>query len=576
MRKCILCMASLLLALPLSGDQLQPSSIQYLGYFTPPPPQGAGNTNTWSWGTQGLTMIPDCLGAVDPSPNDGYPGCIGAFGNKSGFQFGVFDIVPPGGQAQQVVPFYSLGGTLPGQTLPGVGSVKYWDVLYDKGPGHCRLWWNYGTWYKRVEEDPPFLGVSSCDPTNPKPQGMWDFGAEWTGNIQDDPFHTSKMYQGLSLIPPTVADELFDGKRMSLGMSHRDGTRGGSQGPSFYVRDLELPNELAPGPVMDLTPLLWYQKTNFLKWWDDPEMQGGATRYWTGSKEHGFEYVSSAAGDAMVVSWEEPIINPLDYPCSDPTAYRDNDPTTPEPCEVPVCWYGVNSCNPALANYMQPSFWEDTTTGEPMPVDCNISIPCNLSTGPHCLSLRPFLILYDIEDLAEVYRGVSPHNQPQPYAKIPLEDFFINGKGCGSAPSGSTYDEARQVLYVAQGRNTPAVHVFSIGGGAPPPTGELKMLAPSPGLPGQMNTLSAQGAQPGSEVLFVGSLEPGSTTIKTCGGITFNFGHARLLGSDTADSSGVANLTINIPSELSSKSAYLQVLDGGTCEKSNLVVYPFP
>ena len=91
---------------------------------------------------RGLTLIPDCMGQPDPSPGDGYPGCIGAFGHVNGFQFGVFDIVPPGSQAQQVVPFYELGAPI-AEEQSGRSAINYWDVFYDKGDDHCRLWWTY-------------------------------------------------------------------------------------------------------------------------------------------------------------------------------------------------------------------------------------------------------------------------------------------------------------------------------------------------------------------------------------------------------------------------------------------------
>lgn len=564
----------LLIALPLNADRLQPSSVNYLGYFTPPPKQGGGNQNTWDWGTLGLTLVPDCLGRPDPSPNDGFPGCIGAFGHVLAFQFGVFDIVPPGGQAQQVVPFYSLGENLPEETLPGQTSVQYWDVLYDNGPNHCRLWWTFGNWYIQVEDDPPFLGVSSCDPNNPDPQGMWDVGPEWSGSYEDDPYHTAKMYQGLSTVPQSVADEYFDGKQMALGLSRKNGVRGGSQGPSFYVRDLSYPQEQAPGPMMDVTPLLWYRHTGYVKWYDNPQMNGGATRHWTGSKEYGMEFVSSPAGEAVVVAWEEPIINPEDYPCSHPTAYRDNDPTTPDPCEVPVCWYGTGQCTSGVPNFQQPSFWEDTTTGVQMPMDCNIVEQCNTWTGPHCLSLRPFLLLYDIEDLAAVYEGRLLHNQPQPYAKIPIEDYFIDGKGCGSASTGSTLDPTRQLLYVAQGQATPAVHVFAIGGGGGGQT--FKLVGPEPGLPGVANTLAVEGAEPGGSVLFVGGRGQGSYQVDACKGKRIGFGHARLVGEAAASSEGTASVSLNIPNGLKGKTLKFQALDVKACELSNLVTYAFP
>ena len=99
-----------------------------------------------------------------------------------------------------------------------------------------------------------------------------------------------------------------------------------------------------------------------------------------------------------------------------------------------------------------------------MPMDCKISDECSSYQGDHCKSVRPFLIFYDVEELAAVYRGRMRHHHPQPYAKIPLAQHLIDGFGCGNGVVGSTYDQDRQLLYLAQSLETGgAVHMFSIG-----------------------------------------------------------------------------------------------------------------
>ncbi len=444
-----------------TAERLLTEQVVYLGHFSPPPDQGGGDAGSWSWGTGGLTYIEDCMGQADPSPDDGYPGCIGAFGHVQHFRFGVFDFVPPGSQAQQVVPFYELGAPIAEQQI-GRDLKRYYDVLYDRGASHCRLWWTYGDWYVEIADDPPFLGASGCSPGSPSPEGLWDFGAELPGDIQGDPFHSAKMYQGLSAIPQDVADRLFDGKSMMLGISRRSGTHGGSQGPSLYVRNRAVPAEPAPGPVMDATPLVWYELTGFVEWYDEPQMDGPVVHWWTLARAFGAEFVRVGEQEAVVLPWHEPLINPLDYPCSDPTAYRDGDPTTPDSCTVPVCWYGVASCREGPPAHQQPSFWEDTSDGVPMPVDCNISDSCEESTGMHCQSMRPYLLLYDVEELAAVYRGEQSHRYPQPYAKLALEDVWVDGYGCGSQSSGSTFDHSRRLLFVSQGGASPVIHVLSV------------------------------------------------------------------------------------------------------------------
>jgi hypothetical protein len=208
---------------------------------------------------------------------------------------------------------------------------------------------------------------------------------------------------------------------------------------------------------MDATPLVWYLNNGYVQWYAEVQMDGPVVHWWTKARAAGAEFVNLSGAEGVVLPWSEPIINPADYPCSDPLAYRDEDPTTPNPCEVPVCWYGVASCREGPPEHQQPSFWEDTSTGASMPVDCNISDSKEF-TGPHCLSQRSFLIFYDVDELAAVYRGDEAHHFPQPYAKIPLVDYEISGV------VGSTYDEGRQLLFLSESGSSPAVHVFSIAG----------------------------------------------------------------------------------------------------------------
>ncbi len=450
------------------AQRLGADDISYLGSFEPPSSTDEAPSRTWSWGMRGLTMIPDCLGRPDPSPKDGYPGCIGGFGHDHAGLFGVFDLVPPRkgnkrNRAQQVVNFYSLGESVPATSVKDLGMARYWDVLYDRGASHCRLWWTFGSWYQEIANDLPFLGFSSCDPESPRPQGMWKFGRK-RSHKKESPFHSAKYYRNLSRIAPGVADRHFGGRQMMLGTSFKGGTLGGAQGPTAYVRPLEVPKG---NPSNDLVPLLWYRFTAYVKWYDKPEMNGGAMRHWTQADSNGVEWVSSPQGEAAVVVWQTPIINPDDYPCSHPTAYRDDDPTTPEPCKVPVCWYGLRRCEEGgHADFQQPSFWEDTTTGKPMPTDCNLEVSGDY-TGPHCLSVRPFLLLYDLDDLAAVYRGEMKHNQPQPYAAVPVARYLRGQQGVGS-----TYNPRMRRLYVSAGRDAPLVHVFAIGSEVETPRSE--------------------------------------------------------------------------------------------------------
>jgi hypothetical protein len=176
--------ALLLLAAPalaVEPDQLDPDALEYIGQMTVPENPADDKPQRWSYGLHaGLTMIPDCLGMEDPTPADGYPGCIGAWGHKEGDLFGMFDAVPPGQQAtNRFTPFVDLFGDLPTQYMhQAEKQVDSYALYYDKGPNHCRLWWVFYDWYQPQAYDDPFLGYSSCDLANPDPQGMWEFSSD--------------------------------------------------------------------------------------------------------------------------------------------------------------------------------------------------------------------------------------------------------------------------------------------------------------------------------------------------------------------------------------------------------------
>lgn len=441
------------------GGRLDPAEVSYLGYFLPPTDQGGTNADKWTYGVNGLTLIPDCMGEVDPSPDDGYPGCLGAHGHSNGHRFGVMDLVPPDSQrASQVVAFYDVGSGVPESQICGSGSCQFFEVYYDDSETPCRLWWTYANNYAGVEDDDPYLGVSSCTPGSPGTPTIYDVGAEFGGDKQDDPYHTAKMYHGLGKIPQGTADEHFDGKQMWLGYGRRSGTRGGSQGPSLWVRPMTDP---VSNPILDSTPLLWYLLTGFMEWYDTPEMSGPIVNWWSKSWAVSGEFVRSGTNEAVIMIWREPVIDVNDYPCSDPSAYRSGDPE-PVACEVPVCWYGVEECQDGPAEEQQPSFWEDDNLGATMPKDCNLSDPCTGGTGPRCLSVEPFLLFYDPADLADVYSGGETHDYPQPYAKTNIRDLFVGGTTCLEEISGTTYDQANQLYYAAQSGSDPVIHVFEI------------------------------------------------------------------------------------------------------------------
>jgi hypothetical protein len=67
-------------------------------------------------------------------------------------------------------------------------------------------------------------------------------------------------------------------------------------------------------------------------------------------------------------------------------------------------------------------------------------------------------LLYDVSELAAVYRGEKEHNEPQPYAAVPLQEQFRSSRAMGT-----TYDADARRLYLSEGGDHPTIHVYAIG-----------------------------------------------------------------------------------------------------------------
>ena len=182
----------------------------------------------------------------------------------------------------------------------------------------------------------------------PIPKECGSFGEEGLP-IDGDPFHSAKMHKGLSLIPEETANRLFDGKRMMVGISRRDGTPGRFAG-SVALRATPGSCRRCLRPARSWTPHRWSGTCSpaTCSGTTEPQMDGPVVHWWSKARAEGAEFIYLSGAEAVVLPWKEPIINPNDYPCSDPLAYRDEDPTTPDPCEVPVCWYGAASCEKVI------------------------------------------------------------------------------------------------------------------------------------------------------------------------------------------------------------------------------------
>ncbi len=111
-----------------------------------------------------------------------------------------------------------------------------------------------------------------------------------------------------------------------------------------------------------------------------------------------------------------------------------------------------------------------------------------------------------------------------------------------------------------------------ISGGSASP---LALDLPSPGLVGQENTLTAQGATPGNSVYFAYGLSQGLGSIPGCPGVGTELGNPVVIGSAVADANGEASLSTTVPALAAGRTVYLQAVEPASCTVSNFVPFTF-
>ncbi len=103
-----------------------------------------------------------------------------------------------------------------------------------------------------------------------------------------------------------------------------------------------------------------------------------------------------------------------------------------------------------------------------------------------------------------------------------------------------------------------------------PPTAPT-LLAMSPGTAGGLNTISATGATPNSNVRFIyGFNQQTVTANKICPGFQSGIINPRTLPIVQSDGAGNANLNVNVPANLAGVNVLLQAADIATCTGSNV------
>ena len=160
-------------------QRFEPEEFEYLGAYTLPAREHSGDTGTYSYIQGAMSYAADCMGRVDPTPDDGFPGCMLMRGhNGAKGTIGLTDVPAPGGQAVTVVPLWETGiKEYAAAAFPDSSASRTWSTRSASpttrgrharsGSRSCRS--TLSTKY----DDTPYIWRISCDPDNPNPQGGW-------------------------------------------------------------------------------------------------------------------------------------------------------------------------------------------------------------------------------------------------------------------------------------------------------------------------------------------------------------------------------------------------------------------
>ena len=451
MRRTLLTLAVLLLACA-SSAQIQPTDLVYEGVFAPP----RFSAERYGWGMYGMEYDPTCAGQPDPSPNDGYPGCIAATSHKLYDMVGMFDIVPPttesGGnyslvpQAVQVVPFFKCSirknGSDIQEELATEGNWKPRDipgiVRTPSGRWICTCGHD---WYNVTEFDHDSHCWFDFNPDAPAATGPHN-----VGEPGDNEYNAVRTSWYLGTIPQAWADAHLDANGQPFCFSGMQRAGGGkpvySPGPTIYAHSCEEPPDFQP---IEAVELLGYhgQKMTVIPPKVHPE-------YTPTTQMHEVEWI----GDTLIAFGERG---------GDYWWYGPPDPydTTLSESHRSMCqfhWGEPDEC-----------FLE---TGPMLPLGTEDY--CNRNKGYHAprdpdgsgaSQMVWQLQFYTASDLADVAAGNRLPSEVVPYAVYTAPPERWN-QDCANG-WGLTHDSSR--LYVHEGnKEFPVIHVYRIGESQPP------------------------------------------------------------------------------------------------------------
>src|SRR5690606_24997595 len=104
---------------------------------------------------------------------------------------------------------------------------------------------------------------------------------------------------------------------------------------------------------------------------------------------------------------------------------------------------------------------------------------------------------------------------------------------------------------------------------------EMKLDPITPGQAGRVNTVTVRNATPDSVVVFAYDFNTGSEPLSGCPGINCGIDNVRIVGSDHADSNGVASVSTFVPRAGRGRTVYVQAGDQFECRISDVISHTF-
>ena len=460
-------------------NSMTSADLIYLGVIAPP--IGSDLHHNFARGSIRCSYVPSNLCSFtvsgqtvnDPSPNDGYPGCIICNSHPDLDYISAFEIKPPAivSASDRTASYWTNslphGATvLPWMDCTGGIMDKYkaatrgnFDIasaiILPNGDGLCQFY----DWYNTGATDYPSAVWFTPNPIAPNVQGPYNWGP--TGN---DVYHVNKTGANLGLIPKAFSDAYLSGKgHQFCFVGYNRGGSGGqksSPGPTLYAFDCESrPGIAQPGPITAVTPLLYYfQRQNA---YDNEPLMPGHTPKDECVDQVWINYQNKRGVLASCVKGGPYWWYGMPDPSTDPKAQR-------------------NGC---LWNGGAP-IWNSRVYGKTAGADCSTewyawgpSIAGKKdggSKGYHAVYgefplYHAELVFYDEDELREVAMGTrKPTNVHRNVILDNPPELWSIGGNTAYGYGGIAFDSTNGLLYLMQRAGAgdwPVMHVYQLNGG---------------------------------------------------------------------------------------------------------------